>query len=226
MSRRAPQLDYAKRPPRRRRVLLFLVLLALAAAAVPLAINYTRALAYRFQVRRSYDRCAEYAVAPSTLVYDESPSQADSPIKVNRISRIPPLWTDFCHAAGAGQIRSNGTLFLGERKSPSGDRLLIGVDITGWSRGGPVILYCNARTFFPASVLELPHQTASLGTESINFGPTEGLLRLFAGQADPNDASHFTVAYTLSNQAGVIDGYLQNDGSVVLELRRTPATLP
>lgn len=42
-------------------------------------------------------------------------------------------------------------------------------------------------------------------------------LRLYAGQADPADASHFTIAYDLDGQTGVIDGWLKPDGSVVLK---------
>lgn len=44
-------------------------------------------------------------------------------------------------------------------------------------------------------------------------------LRVFAGQADPSDASHFTIAYDLDGQPGVIDGWLNADGSVKLEPR-------
>jgi hypothetical protein len=44
-------------------------------------------------------------------------------------------------------------------------------------------------------------------------------LRVFAGQADPADASHFTVAYDLDGRPGVIDGWLKPEGSVQLEPR-------
>jgi hypothetical protein len=42
-------------------------------------------------------------------------------------------------------------------------------------------------------------------------------LRLYAGQADPADASHFTIAYDLDGHPGTIDGWLKPDGSVVLK---------
>lgn len=42
-------------------------------------------------------------------------------------------------------------------------------------------------------------------------------LRLYAGQADPADASHFTIAYDHDGQTGVIDGWLKPDGSIVLK---------
>src|SRR5699024_3764914 len=38
------------------------------------------------------------------------------------------------------------------------------------------------------------------------------VLRLFAGQSDPNDPSHFTIAYELDGVRGVIDGSVLEDG--------------
>jgi hypothetical protein len=54
---------------------------------------------------------------------------------------------------------------------------------------------------------------------SVHLSPTEGPLRLFAGQLDPNDASHFTIDYVIGDQKGVIDGWLKEDGSVLLQKR-------
>ena len=41
-------------------------------------------------------------------------------------------------------------------------------------------------------------------------------LRFYAGQPDPNDSSHFTIAYQLDGRAGTIDGWMRNEG---LELK-------
>ena len=41
-------------------------------------------------------------------------------------------------------------------------------------------------------------------------------LRLFAGQPDPADPSHFTIGYDLDGRPGVIDGWLRDEG---IELR-------
>jgi hypothetical protein len=43
----------------------------------------------------------------------------------------------------------------------------------------------------------------------IDYG---NVLRFYAGQPDPDDASHFTIAYVLDGRAGTIDGWLRNDG--------------
>jgi hypothetical protein len=53
-----------------------------------------------------------------------------------------------------------------------------------------------------------------------------GNLRLFAGQPDPNDDSHFTIRYEVDNQPGTIDGWLQADDTIKLQIRDGPATKP
>ena len=49
-------------------------------------------------------------------------------------------------------------------------------------------------------------------------------LRLFAGQPDPNDPSHFTIGYELNDVPGTIDGWLQDDDRLKFEYRDGPAT--
>jgi hypothetical protein len=44
-------------------------------------------------------------------------------------------------------------------------------------------------------------------------------LRVFAGQIDPSDTSHFTIAYELDGQSSVIDGWLLASGTVRLKPR-------
>jgi hypothetical protein len=51
-------------------------------------------------------------------------------------------------------------------------------------------------------------------------------LRLYTGQPDPNDDSHFTIKYQIGNRPGTIDGWLQSDDSVKLQIRDGPATKP
>jgi hypothetical protein len=50
-------------------------------------------------------------------------------------------------------------------------------------------------------------------------------LRVYAGQADPADASHFTIAYQLDGKAGTIDGWAKDTG-VVLRPREGAPVAP
>ena len=53
------------------------------------------------------------------------------------------------------------------------------------------------------------------GTLSIDQSPPidyGNVVRFFAGQVDPADASHFTIPYEVDGRVGVIDGWLRDDG--------------
>ena len=47
-------------------------------------------------------------------------------------------------------------------------------------------------------------------------------LRIYAGQADPADASHFTFDYEEWGQRDTVDGWLEADDTVTLRVRRSP----
>jgi hypothetical protein len=59
-------------------------------------------------------------------------------------------------------------------------------------------------------------QFGSSGGANIRFTNS---LRIFAGQPDPNDESHFTIRYELDGKSNVIDGWLMSDDSVKLQPR-------
>jgi len=40
--------------------------------------------------------------------------------------------------------------------------------------------------------------------------------RIYAGQIDPNDATHFTIPFEIGDYSDVLDGYLRNDETVIL----------
>lgn len=213
--------------------MLILGLLVLT-ALVPVTLKYARSAAERVNLRRLYAACAATTVSPDTLVYDEDPARQKALLAQpdyrevgghhgSVVYRTIPRWEQFI-AANQGRISTNGTIFLGERTTPSGQKHLVGVDITGWSRGGPLILFTYARTFTPVTFAQLPKMTSS--TPSLNLSRTEGILRLYAGQPDPDNPSHFTIRYTLDDQENIIDGWLKDDRSVLLEPRIPRSGLP
>ncbi|MDB5334045.1 MAG: hypothetical protein JWP03_5196 [Phycisphaerales bacterium] len=53
--------------------------------------------------------------------------------------------------------------------------------------------------------------------------PPSEPLKLFAGQADAADESHFTIAYSTPAGRGTIDGWLQPDDTVRMQVRDGPA---
>ena len=48
-------------------------------------------------------------------------------------------------------------------------------------------------------------------------------MRFYAGQADPADPSHFTICYAIGGHPGTLDGWLQADDKVRIQIRDGPA---
>lgn len=44
-------------------------------------------------------------------------------------------------------------------------------------------------------------------------------VKVFGGQADPADPSHFTIAYTARGLPGTLDGWLTDNDAVTLKVR-------
>ena len=227
------KVEYAKPLPwyhRRavRSVMLVLVVLGLS----PLVVRLAQFGEARLQVHRLYAACANLMASPASPVpvYDEDPTTYVALAKRPEYSTVgslngpaaflvQPKWKEFCAAAGAGQIQSYGTLFVGELRTPGGTRRLVGVDVTGWFRGGPSpVLSTHVRTFEPTPAMQLPPQRSG-NTINVALGKSEGILRVFAGRRDPSDASHFTIDFTVGGRAGTVDGWLKEDGTMLLEPR-------
>jgi len=49
------------------------------------------------------------------------------------------------------------------------------------------------------------------------------VMRIYAGQLDPNDDAHFTIKYEINNVPGTIDGRLEADDTVTLKILDGPA---
>lgn len=49
------------------------------------------------------------------------------------------------------------------------------------------------------------------------------IMRIYAGQPDPDDAAHFTIKYEIDNLPGTIDGRLEADDTVTLKILDGPA---
>ena len=56
--------------------------------------------------------------------------------------------------------------------------------------------------------------------------PPQGALRVFAGQPDPADPSHFTIDYESDAGRHTMDGWLQPNDKVTFKIRRTAPAAP
>ena len=214
-------------------MLVFAVVVALLCAVTPFAVRYAKMGAQRMYASRLYRECAAHALPATTPAWEEDPRAVKqlrdtSPHYALVGSHhgeaaylVPERWRQLNAELGQ-QIQSWGTLFLHERRTPASNKpRLVGVDIAGWSRGGPVILFARVRTFSPPAPFRLP-QEEKVDHPSVRLSAAEGVVRILAGQADPNDPSHFTIDFAVGDQRGMLDGWLKEDGSVVLESHGLP----
>jgi hypothetical protein len=107
-------------------------------------------------------------------------------------------------------------IFMHERYSPSGKRYLVILYSMNGEDGN--LMDCpvgqigvNVELWEPAA-LDVPPRLASDPTGFFGICLLDAnivqRLRVFAGQADPNDPTHFTIRFEQDGRAGIVDGYV------------------
>ena len=235
----ATAIEYAPPPPRHRRWLRRWLLPAILLATLVSAYWWGPPFAYRLKLAYYERQCGSYVPPPDTIVYTASHNDAKrlaatsagyqpGPANEQSVFLVPPAWSKFYGLLSPPGFRSMGTAFLHERRTPRGRTLLVAVDYLGDTFQESDLLPLNVsefqvRAFEPGGPFSLPVEVQTdrfpilLPTSSGLQGP----LRLRAGQPDPNDATHFTIAWELVDDprtGGVIDGWVRDRG-VVLEPR-------
>jgi hypothetical protein len=109
--------------------------------------------------------------------------------------------------------------FLHGRKSTKGKERLVAIEfapmVFAWGGASPFF----SRVIDPQLTPTRP-VTQRTWLEDFEFTiPLDRPLKLYAGQPDPKDASHFTIRYTAGDEEGFIDGWLQDDDTVKLKQR-------
>jgi hypothetical protein len=128
---------------------------------------------------------------------------------------VPSVWTRF-YSAGGGGFQSFGTAFLHERTAPNGTRRLVAVDLPPMhAMRAPLTI----RLFTVGSLLRPPTELRTSSRGSLPTYRAAVLGRVYAGQPDPNDPSHFTIEYEVDDHPRILDGWLRDDDTVVIESR-------
>jgi len=109
--------------------------------------------------------------------------------------------------------------FLCSLRSPTGRQRLVALSFDGgafiWSDPNPFwVSIMDAG--WPTEPVWKPYRKIADFTFTC---PLDKPLRLFAGQPDTADASHFTVEYTAGGVQGIIVGWLKDDDTIKLQIR-------
>ena len=114
--------------------------------------------------------------------------------------------------------------FLHGRYTPSGEKRLavVGYQVHGHGNGKRMIeIYGPGKTLADWTAGSTIAGVASARLQ-IELGPSDR-LRLYAGQADPNDRTRFTLRYELNGQSGTVEGRLLDSASFQLQVLDGPA---
>jgi len=212
MSTAPPQLDYGKPPPLHHRR-GFQRAAIVGAIAILLVVAWQQGPTWWREIRAAYyeRQCKAYTTPVSQIIfsYDVSAGRTDT-------SSAPDCWIKFCATSYFAGFSLRGPrvplVFLHERVTPSGDKQLVAVVLTGYSRRN-LQFDAGLSAADRCSIYTTPVDIEHLDT---------GLLRLYAGQPDPADPSHFTIGYDMNGKPGTIDGWLENDRSVEIQVRDGP----
>jgi hypothetical protein len=224
------RLSYERGPHRRRRryaryaVLLALVVLAGIAWRSREDIS---AVHHRLRVMRVESAWRSYDPPADQVVYEEEPAAAAAllgagggyvniwpfpeqggVIAAKRLGflddRYVFSWDDRQHPASA-------PLFVGELRTPEGNRRLVAVEYTWNSDYFRTLLY--TWKVEPTTLFEDGQEGGIIGgsgKSSKNFVHRD--FRFFAGRKDPSDESRFIIAYEIDGHRGHIDGQLVDQG--------------
>ena len=245
-------LNYAL-PARRRRTLWRSILISLCTAIgvalllLILLFVYAGVRSYRANLAWKRNLAAllivqqkvmSYSDPPSTVIYEEDPAEQIRLLQLPGYSKSP--WgrstieyqpamkflrsTPF--ARGPFDSRFDALPFFHSRTAASGTQRIVIVVFTETLHGHFRDL--SAGVYVPATHSAFPKQIWSHALRPFGNVGTEKRLRLYAGQPDIADPSHFTIAYSVDGQPGVLDGRLTDVDTVFLSIRDGPAipTIP
>jgi hypothetical protein len=134
---------------------------------------------------------------------------------------------------GSNDVPYYNIVFLHELRSPAGHLRLVAVNYfvgTGAfecfvfqpaSWGGQLV-----RANPPGSPGSGTPHVLDLVLSDFTATPQKNLLRIYEGQPDDLDKSHFTIKYEMSGQTGLIDGWLRDNEEVRLRPRYGPGMYP
>ena len=228
----APPLPMHKRRHVRRRIFAITTLLIgipLAWYAGPRAWRHAELLYWQ-------DKALNYSPPADQVVFDNDPDRVTGLLKSPEYKSVTnEIWETaairvavpcdrFTRLASPPGIIPAATVFLHERRNSRGERRLVLL------QAGPNSLTYSYRT--PGGRYREEAIIYRLGTPFSNpvelIAPRIGAqhfqmqrpVRYFAGQVEPDDASHFSIAYEIDGKREVIDGWLMDDDTIKLEKRR------
>jgi hypothetical protein len=219
------ELAYAPATPwrRRRRAIRRAVLAVLLLAAAGCFWWWHEPLIAHGRLLYWQHKCQTHTFAPDAVV------ASSSGLAGTTAAPIPAYWTAYegTVGQGGGSPRSGFAetiVFLHGRRSPAGHERVVAVHcLPLYLTSASVVQAMTPLVVRPAAVWPLTSRPILYPGSFRGGYPVHATVRVFGGQPDPADPSHFTIAYTVNDRPGVIDGRLLDDGTVDLHVREGSA---
>ena len=236
----APPLEYAPLPRsslRRRwtrRAIWLLLLIVLAAVSVN-----RKPISDHIALLYAQHRAMNYSAPAGQIVFTSDAEQAKMLVASSAgyiwtfpnqppVVRPEPIWISFNRLLLPGVAAPPAaTVFCHQMRTPAGKRRLVALNLI---YNGP---WSNVPIFFNAMVIEpgatLFSKPGSLKGTVCEISYHSMILaiqrtRIFAGQIDAADPTHFTIPYQIGDRPGIMDARLQDDDTLVITVRSGPAT--
>lgn len=239
----APRIDYAPALPshRRRRLVRRVLIGSLVVVLAALAVGIAPSAWRRVQISYWQHRAMSYAPAGDEVVYEENLLEAAKLRAADRslivgsrgeVIRFAPPWDRFYQLVSPPGGKASATLFCHERRNTRGERRLVVVSqepLGPWNElftasaaprrfmDQPFPIACEV--FIPGTLFENPQEVDSPAHATVPALPSDKptYFRWYAGQADPQDASHFTIRCVIANKTFTVHGWLRDDDRVEFE---------
>jgi hypothetical protein len=241
-------IDYSTAPSRRKwaRRVGWALLLAITLGA---AVQWGPRLWRQAQILSTQRRCMSFTLPADFVAYEEDPlaaaallarePQSYAPYRLARqrgsVATQPAptraaMYQDTTllaqHFPGAPGL--GGQILLHELQTPSGKRRLVMVryhpEKDTFTPAMVVGYNVDVTIVTPATAFSLPvarRQDDPIDVTS-GFPPHPPNVRIFAGQPDPGDPSHFTIRYQMWGQEDIVDGRLDDHERITLTQRHMP----
>ena len=205
------QIEYAPHPSnlRSRRVVQVFIWVAVVFLLLPVGIKGGPMGWRQMQLLYWKRKAMSYSPASTEVVFDTK--------RTISVSATP--WIRYWELCSPPGRAGNPTLFLHERRNSRGESRLVAIEaFYGFhvARGESVTCLISNVVNFGQGVSSPTEASESSIREIVHNEP----IRCFAGQCDPADASHFMITYEVDSGRFTIDGWLRDDDTIAIDVRR------
>jgi hypothetical protein len=226
-----PRIEYAPPPSglRRRRIVRWAIWFAVVAMLFPVGMRGIPRAMRQVELLYWQRKAMGYTAPPDQVVFETDAARMNDPgliVRATGAFRVAAPWDRFYSILSPPGRVALATLFVHERRNPRGESRLVVIEGIPGAQG----FVLDPGVLHPGSAFGEPRENTDAWINMnpfFEFGlpapdsPRSAKLRIFAGQPDPADASHFTIGYEVGSAHFTIDAWLRDDDTIEFERHST-----